>query len=67
MRPPGERPTIMKDYYAAYVVDPVGNVIEVVYFGSLALRVVVGSRRWAPTVLAAAAAFVVGVYVSRKW
>jgi hypothetical protein len=29
---PGERPQYVKGYYAAYVIDPVGNNIEVVCF-----------------------------------
>jgi hypothetical protein len=29
----------MKDYYAAYVIDPLGNNVEVVYFGWLLLRI----------------------------
>jgi hypothetical protein len=28
----------MKDYYAAYIIDPLGNNVEAVYFGWILIR-----------------------------
>jgi hypothetical protein len=56
----------MKGYFAAYIIDPVGNNIEVVYYGWLLLRTIQWGKRWGPTLVAAAAAFVAGTYFSRK-
>ncbi|KAH8896494.1 hypothetical protein GQ53DRAFT_714196 [Thozetella sp. PMI_491] len=33
--PPGERRNYVEGYYAAYVIDPMGNNVEVVYFNPL--------------------------------
>ncbi len=38
--PPGVREAISKDYYTAFVLDPLGNNIEVVYYSSLWLKAI---------------------------
>jgi hypothetical protein len=34
----GERPHYTKGYYAAYVIDPLGNNVEAMYYGPLWLK-----------------------------
>jgi hypothetical protein len=37
---PGERPQYAKGYYAAFVLDPMGNNVEVVYFNPWWLQLI---------------------------
>ncbi|KAM7183826.1 hypothetical protein V8F20_012467 [Naviculisporaceae sp. PSN 640] len=53
--PPGER-SYIKGYYAAYVIDPVGNNIELVHFNPYWLRAI----KAAPTILSMLVGFAGG-------
>jgi len=54
---PGERPHYTKGYYAAFVIDPLGNNIEVMYWQPLWLKAVKSTPYVATAVLGAALAY----------
>jgi len=60
---PGERPQYMKGYYAAYVIDPLGNNIEVVTFTSVLFKVL----KNIPTLFTAVSAAGVAFGVAMLW
>jgi hypothetical protein len=55
----------MKDYYAAYVIDPLGNNVEVVYFGWILLRMKL-ALQWAAPALTAAGLTAAVAFITKK-
>ncbi len=55
----------MKDYYAAYIIDPLGNNIEVVYFGWILIRMK-NATQWALPALIAASISAVVAFTIKK-
>jgi hypothetical protein len=65
---PGERPEYAKGYYAAFVLDPLGNNIEVVYFSPWWLRVINAAPGVAMVVFGAVAGhFAMGYAKGAGW
>jgi hypothetical protein len=60
---PGVREKYSKDYYAAYVLDPLGNNIEAVYFAPLWLR----ALKAAPWLLTGLAGGIAGYVATVYW
>ena len=55
----------MKDYYAAYIIDPLGNNVEVVYFGWILLRLKM-ALQWALPAFTAASLTAIFAFVIKK-
>jgi hypothetical protein len=65
---PGERPEYAQGYYAAFVLDPLGNNIEVVYFCPWWLRVMNAAPGVAMVVFGAVAGhFAMGYAKGAGW
>ncbi len=65
---PGERPQYVKGYYAAFVLDPMGNNIEVVCFNPWWMQAINAAPKVAAVLFGAVAGhFALGYATSAGW
>ncbi len=65
---PGERPEYSKGYYAAFVLDPMGNNIEAVYFNPWWMQLIEAAPKVATVVFGAVAGhFALGYATAAGW
>lgn len=65
---PGERPEYVKGYYAAFVLDPLGNNVEVVYFNPWWVQALKAARGVTTILLGAVAGhFALGFAKKAGW
>jgi hypothetical protein len=62
---PGERPEYTKGYYAAFVIDPLGNNVEAMYWDSLFMKAMMAVPTMFAGVLGAGIA--VGLFKYLNW